>query len=194
MAVELRLTALTAVILTLPWRHNDRDGVSNRQPHDCLLNGLFRRRSKKSPKLRVTVLCVGNSPDRWIPRTKGQLRGKGFHLMTSSCASELTSVNYFPHVGNPFAQYRIHSHTMPRFCILTTSIPQYFEWLLTVFVVSQTMNSACVSNEGDGMNGSKTNQTFQLKMPFATKIFLSRCRRRLFSIKFGRLVLCKADA
>ena len=23
--------------------------------------------------------------DRWIPRTKGQLRGKGFHLMTSSC-------------------------------------------------------------------------------------------------------------
>ena len=25
--------------------------------------------------------------DRWIPRTKGQLRGKCFHLMTSSCAS-----------------------------------------------------------------------------------------------------------
>ena len=24
--------------------------------------------------------------DRWIPRTKGQLRGKCFHLMTSSCA------------------------------------------------------------------------------------------------------------
>ena len=23
--------------------------------------------------------------DRWIPRTKGQLRGKSFHLMTSSC-------------------------------------------------------------------------------------------------------------
>ena len=25
--------------------------------------------------------------DRWIPRTKGQLRGKCFHLMTSSCDS-----------------------------------------------------------------------------------------------------------
>ena len=24
--------------------------------------------------------------DRWIPRTKGQLRGKFFHLMTSSCS------------------------------------------------------------------------------------------------------------
>ena len=25
--------------------------------------------------------------DRWIPRTKGQLRGKVYHLMTSSCCS-----------------------------------------------------------------------------------------------------------
>ena len=27
--------------------------------------------------------------DRWIPRTKGQLRGKCFHLMTSSCTSSV---------------------------------------------------------------------------------------------------------
>ena len=32
------------------------------QPHGCLLNRLFRRRSKKTSKLRVTGLCVGNSP------------------------------------------------------------------------------------------------------------------------------------
>ena len=31
----------------LRWRHNGRDSVSNHQPHDCLLNRLFRRRSKK---------------------------------------------------------------------------------------------------------------------------------------------------
>ena len=30
----------------------------------------------------------GNHRDRWIPRTKGQLRGKCFHLMTSSCDSQ----------------------------------------------------------------------------------------------------------
>ena len=30
----------------LQWRHNGRDSVSNHQPHDCLLNRLFRRRSK----------------------------------------------------------------------------------------------------------------------------------------------------
>ena len=48
--------------LTLQWRHNEHDGVSNYQPHDCWLNCLFRRRSKKISKLRVTGLCAGNSP------------------------------------------------------------------------------------------------------------------------------------
>ena len=47
---------------TLQWRHNGRDSVSNHQRHDCLLNRSFRRRSKKTPKLRVTGLCAGNSP------------------------------------------------------------------------------------------------------------------------------------
>ena len=35
-----------------------RDGVSNHQPHHCLLNRLFRRRSKKASKLCVTGLWV----------------------------------------------------------------------------------------------------------------------------------------
>ena len=48
---------------TLQWRHNGRDGVSNHQPHECLLNRLFGRRSKKTSKLRVTGFCVGNSPE-----------------------------------------------------------------------------------------------------------------------------------
>ena len=47
---------------TLHWRHNDYDGVSNNQPHGCLLNRLFGRRSKKTSKLRVTGLCAENSP------------------------------------------------------------------------------------------------------------------------------------
>ena len=42
----------------LQWRHNGRNSVSNHQPHDCLLN----RRSKTTSKLRVTGLCMGNSP------------------------------------------------------------------------------------------------------------------------------------
>ena len=47
---------------TLRWRHNEWDGVSNHQPHDCLLNRLSGRRSKKTSKPRVTGLCAGNSP------------------------------------------------------------------------------------------------------------------------------------
>ena len=46
----------------LQWHHNERDDVSNHQPHDCLPNRLFRYRSKNTSKLRVTGLCEGNSP------------------------------------------------------------------------------------------------------------------------------------
>ena len=45
----------------LQWRHNGCDAVSNHQPHNYLLNRLFRRRSTKK-KLRFTGLCAGNSP------------------------------------------------------------------------------------------------------------------------------------
>ena len=43
----------------LQWRQNGHNSVSTHQPHDCLLNRLFRRRSKKTSKLRVTGLCAG---------------------------------------------------------------------------------------------------------------------------------------
>ena len=46
----------------LRWRLNGRDSLCNHQPYDCLLHRLFRRRSKKTSKLHVTGLCVGNSP------------------------------------------------------------------------------------------------------------------------------------
>ena len=42
----------------LRWRHNGLNSVSNHQPHDCVLNRLFRRRSKKTSKLGVTGLCA----------------------------------------------------------------------------------------------------------------------------------------
>ena len=47
---------------TLQWRHNERHCVSNHRHFDCLSNRLFRRRSKKTPKLHVTGLCEGNTP------------------------------------------------------------------------------------------------------------------------------------
>ena len=62
----------------LHWRHNDHDGVSNRQPHGCLLNRLFRRGSKKTSTLRVTGLCVGNSPGPVNSPYKGPFTRKMF--------------------------------------------------------------------------------------------------------------------
>ena len=59
-----RICARVVMIETtsLQWRHNERDGVSNHQFHHCLLDRLFRRRSMKTWKLRVTGLCAVNSP------------------------------------------------------------------------------------------------------------------------------------
>ena len=54
-------SGLSDLAWSLQWHHNGHDGVSNHQSHHCLLNRLFGRRSKKTSKLRVTGLCVGNS-------------------------------------------------------------------------------------------------------------------------------------
>ena len=65
----------------LQWCHNGRDGVSNHQPHDCLLNRLVGCRSKKTSKLRVTGLCAGNSPVTGeFPAQRASNAEKCFHL------------------------------------------------------------------------------------------------------------------
>ena len=65
LAEKLTIAALVTQRLargSTHWRHNERDGVSNHHPHDCLLKRWFRPRSKKTSKLRVFGLCEGNSP------------------------------------------------------------------------------------------------------------------------------------
>ena len=61
--VVIVLTTITTQILkavgcvgSLYWRHN----VSNNERVDCMLNPLFRCRSKKTSKLHVFGLCEGN--------------------------------------------------------------------------------------------------------------------------------------
>ena len=54
--------------ISLQWRHHEHDGVSNHRRVHNLLNCWFRRRSKKTSKLRVIDLYGGDSPvtgDRW---------------------------------------------------------------------------------------------------------------------------------
>ena len=72
---------------SLHWRHNDHEGVLNHQPHGWLLNRLFRRRSKKTSKLRVTGLCVGNSPGPVNSPHKGPVTRKMIPFDDVSMAS-----------------------------------------------------------------------------------------------------------
>ena len=56
---------------SLHWRHNGRGGFSNHQPHGCLLNRLFRIRSKKHQSFASLAFVQGihrwpvNSPHKW---------------------------------------------------------------------------------------------------------------------------------
>ena len=86
-------------ISSLHWCHNDHDGVSSHQPHGCLLNRLFRRRSKKTSKLRVTGLCEGNSPGPVNSPHKGPVTRKMFPfddvIMWTNAKSSLASFSTF---------------------------------------------------------------------------------------------------
>ena len=59
--------------VSLQWLHNERDGVSNHQHRDCLLNRLFKAQIKENIKaLRHWPLCGEFTGDRWISRENGQ--------------------------------------------------------------------------------------------------------------------------
>ena len=52
--------------LSLQWRHNERNGVLNHWLLDCLLNRLFRRRSKKKHQCSASLAFV-RGINRWFP-------------------------------------------------------------------------------------------------------------------------------
>ena len=72
------ITIITAiysemVAISLEWRHNQRHGVSNHRRLGYLFKRLFRHKSKKTSKLRVT-----DTGDRWNPPHKGPVTRKMF--------------------------------------------------------------------------------------------------------------------
>ena len=87
--------------ISLRWRHNGRNGVWNHQPHHCLLNRLLRRRSKKTSKLCVTGLCVGdspgpvNSPHKW-PLTQKMFPFDDVTALLVLCAGNSPVTGEFP--------------------------------------------------------------------------------------------------
>ena len=45
---------LCCVVYAIQWRHNERDGVLNHQPHDGLVNRLFKAQIEENIKAPVT--------------------------------------------------------------------------------------------------------------------------------------------
>ena len=85
---------------TLQRRHIEHHVVSNHQHHDCLLNTFIQAHVRETSKLCATgPLCGEFTEDRWIPRIKGQWRGKYFHMTTSSW--ENTIVSLTPTIHTP---------------------------------------------------------------------------------------------
>ena len=75
---------------SLRWRHNGRDSVSNHQPHDCLLNRLFRRRSKKTSKFPAQVASNAENIAIWR-RHHVDKRNKSTSLSKQTFASNSRS-------------------------------------------------------------------------------------------------------
>ena len=58
--------------IPLQWRHNERDGVLNHQPHDCVLNRYSGQIKENIKAPRHWPLCGEFTGHRWISRTKRQ--------------------------------------------------------------------------------------------------------------------------
>ena len=83
----------------LQWRHNGRNGVSNHQPLNCLLNRLCRRTSNKTSKHRWPVNSPHKGPvmrkmfpfDVVIMITEKQVNGLLWHFQDMSGMTQITS-------------------------------------------------------------------------------------------------------
>ena len=86
---------------SLQLRHNERNGVSNHLPYDCLLNGLFRCRWKKAPKLRVNGLWAANSP---VTSKFPAQKASGEFLAPRATNAENISIWWRHHVSTYYVQ------------------------------------------------------------------------------------------
>ena len=121
---------------TLQWRHNDHDSVSNHQPHGCLFNRLFRRRSKETSKLIVTGLCVGNSPGPVNSPLEGPVTRKMFPFddvimyVWIHCGLRMLGYTYVIHMLYAVADLRQHWTLFSAIHPMITS--QVIRWILFI--------------------------------------------------------------
>ena len=90
---------------TLWWCHNGHDRVSNHQPHYCLLNRLFRRRSKETSTLCVTGLWAGEFPAQMASNVETVSIWWRHHEYCTCNHAGLMSLSLFD-VNSPVSQMR----------------------------------------------------------------------------------------
>ena len=106
---------------TLQWHHNEHDGISSHQHLDCLVNRLFRHRSKKISKLCISGLCEGNPPVT-----------SGF---PSQMASNMENVPiWWHHHHNLNTMHVYPSMQCPSFVILSLTSRCQGEWVSIVIL------------------------------------------------------------
>ena len=141
--------------MILQWRHNEHDSISNHQPHDCLLNCLFRCRSKKTSKLRATGFCVGNSPVTskfHLFPFDGIIMESFAHLWTDICFVSKTMWWYYLYIfAKCHCTLLFHRHSLDSFCWCCYRIGRwgcYHSWLRCIYqwFSARLQYLQCVSN------------------------------------------------
>ena len=123
---------------TLRWCHNELDGVSDHQPHDCLLNCLFGCRSKETSKLRVTGLCAGihrgpaNSPHK-RPVTRKMFPFDDVIMIRQDSATGAGAYDCPVPVTRPRKRSANRSQPNQRYCkalMMRIFFGKFFRWVL----------------------------------------------------------------
>ena len=103
--------------------------------YSIVYSGADERKHQSSASL---AFVRGIHRDRWIPRTNGQLRGKCFHLMTSSWLARIRSGSQY------LVSYGLNVTHEKHHCVLHVCVEQLYitdylirappEWMVCIYV------------------------------------------------------------
>ena len=98
----LRTEYIDTINTSLQSRHIDRDGVPNHQPHDCLLNRLFRHRWQKNikaPRHWSLKSMAGETLPTFPAHAQPAIYVSGKRPIASQVKLTVISYNYLSSIG-----------------------------------------------------------------------------------------------
>ena len=112
--------------------------------------------------------------DRWIPRTKGQLRGKCFHLMTSSWKMSCYNYTIVASLANHITKW---THTRVKIDLLwchdMASENFYILWFINGLLLCGTKTESVLTSLNDILKTN--NSAYSREMPYMCfKLYLGR--------------------